>query len=104
MQAFATRATDGTIRVVVINEGAGERNIDVRARTPPTTATTGTPELLTAPSLGARSGVTLAGQSFGQSTTTGLLSSVRKTIALARRHGVYTLRVPPATAAMLTIG
>jgi hypothetical protein len=104
VQAFATRATDGTIRVVVINEGAGERNIDVRARTPPTTATTGTLELLTAPSLGARSGVTLAGQSFGQSTTTGLLSSVRKTIALARRHGVYTLRVPPATAAMLTIG
>ena len=103
VQTFATRATDGTIRVVVINEGGGERKIEVRARTSPPTATTGTLELLTAPSLGARSGVTLAGQSFGQSTTTGLLAGARKTIAVKRAHGEYTLNVPAATAALLTL-
>ena len=47
--------------------------------------------------------MTLAGQSFGQSTTTGLLAGARKTIAVKRAHGEYTLSVPAATAALLTL-
>ncbi len=101
VQAFATRAPGGTIRVVVINQGAGERVVDVRA---PGVRGTGTLELLTAPSLGARSGVTLAGQSFGTSTTTGVLAGAPTTTEVAPARGGYALRVPPATAAMLTIG
>ena len=100
VQAFATRAHGGTIRVVVINQGASERVVDVRARG---VRGTGTLELLTAPSLGARSGVTLAGQSFGASTTTGLLAGAPRTFTVAPAHGAYALRVPPATAAMLTL-
>ena len=73
---------------------------DVRARG---VRGTGTLELLTAPSLGAGSGVTLAGQSFGASTTTGLLAGAPRTFTVAPAHGAYALRVPPATAAMLTL-
>ena len=48
VRAWATRAPDRTIRVVVINEGAGARVVRIRARG---ATRTGTLELLTAPSL-----------------------------------------------------
>ncbi len=66
-------------------------------------ALTGTVERLQAPSLSARAGVTLGGQSFGASTTTGLLSGPRTTFTIAGTTGGYVLRVPPASAALLTL-
>jgi len=101
LRAYATRAPRGTLRVVVINEGRGARVIAVRARR---AAGTGTLELLTAPSIRARRGVTLGGQSYGTSTTTGLLAGPQRTRTVARRHGEYELRVPPASVALLTVG
>jgi hypothetical protein len=100
VRAWATRAPDHTIRVVVINEGAGARVVRVRARG---ATRTGTLELLTAPSLLAQSNVTLGGQSFGTSTTTGLLTGADRTEAVAPTKREYAVKVPPATAAMLTL-
>jgi hypothetical protein len=102
LQAFATRAPDGTVRVVLINEGS--KASVFRIRMPAGTVSgTGTLELLTAPSLGARNNVTFGGQSFGTTTTTGLLAGSQTTYAVASANGGYTLSVPPASAALLTI-
>ncbi len=101
VQAFATRAPGDTTRVVVVNDADGARV--VRVPSPRRNAGTGKLELLTAPGLTARSGVTLGGQSFAASTTTGLLAGTQKTYAVAPADGEYTLRVPPASAAMLTL-
>ena len=100
LQAYATQDPRGTVRAVVINEGSGARTVDVRVHG---ASRTGTIELLTAPSIGATSGVTLGGQSYGNSTTTGRLAGARKTNTIAPTRGGYVLSVPPASAVMLTM-
>jgi hypothetical protein len=101
LSAFATRAADRTLRVVVINETAAVHEVTVRA---PGATGTGTLELLTAPSLKARSDVTFGGQSFGTSTTTGLLAGASRTDAVApTTRSAFAIRVPAASAAMLTL-
>jgi len=101
LQAFATRAPDGTTRVVVINEGASARTLRVRA--PAGSGVAGTVERLEARSLSARVGVTLAGQSFGASTATGVLAGTRSTPAVTPVRGEYTVRVPSSSATMLRL-
>jgi hypothetical protein len=100
LEAYATRGPDKTLRVVLINEGAGARPVEVKADG---ASSTGKLELLTAPSLRARAGVTLGGQGYGSNTTTGVLAGAHKTYRIAPSDGEYVLRVPPATAAMLTL-
>jgi hypothetical protein len=99
LTVWATRAADGTIRVVAINDGAHARDVAVRMAG----TATGSLERLRAPSLLARDGVTLAGQSYGPVTATGLLTGQRRTLIVPRSHGAYRFRVPAASAAMLTL-
>ncbi len=99
IRAWATRAPDGTVRVVLINEGAGRREIAVRS---PGTAATAALEQLLASSVRAQSGVTLAGQSFGRQTTTGLLAGRPRLTLVAPVRGDYIVPVPATSAAMLT--
>jgi hypothetical protein len=101
LKAFATQASDGTVRLTVINESTRSRTIHIR---PPTTSTAaGTVEVLRAPSLAARVDVTFAGQSFGPSTATGLLTGKRSAPTVAPVNGDYALRVPASSATMLTV-
>ncbi|MBV8219106.1 MAG: hypothetical protein JO325_11625, partial [Solirubrobacterales bacterium] len=103
LEAWATRAPDQTIRVVLINEGSTAHIVQVRLPAGTPSSTTGTLELLTAPSLKARADVTLGGQSFAAGTTTGLLSGHPTTYAVTPQRGDYAIRVPAASAAMLTL-
>ena len=51
----------------------------------------------------ATTGVTLGGQTFGTSTATGTLAG-RSTVATVHpAAGAYAVRLPPASAAMLTL-
>lgn len=100
LKAWATRARDRTIRIVVINDGATRQVVSVH---PAGMRTTGTVERLEAPSITARRGVTLAGQSFGASTSTGLLAGRRRTSTVVRKAGGYVVAVPGGSAAMLTL-
>lgn len=100
LKAWATRAPDHAIRVVVINDGSRARRLAVHAAT---MAGTGTLERLEAPSIRARRRVTLAGQSFGASTATGLLAGSRRTWAVAPNGDDYVFTVPTDSAAMLTL-
>jgi hypothetical protein len=97
---WATRATDGTVHVVLINDSFSKpTTVDVPLSSP---AGPGTLEALRAPHIGATSGVTIGGRTFGASTTNGLLAPYQLQQVTAR-GGRYSVRVPPATAIMLTV-
>jgi hypothetical protein len=100
VKLWATRATDGTVHVVLINTNFSKpATVNVPLPSP---AGPGTLEALRAPHIGATSGVTIGGRSFGASTTTGLLPPYQLQPVTAS-GGRYSVRVPPATAIMLTV-
>lgn len=100
LRAWATRTTDGTTHVVLINtSSAASQVVDVRS-----SLATGPAryEALVAPSLRSTRNISLGGASFGRVTETGLLTSPRR-ILVRSRHHAYVLRVPAASAVMLTL-
>jgi hypothetical protein len=123
LRAWATLGRDGRIRVVLINAGltgalmvllrAGSGALRVgsgavRAGSGAVRAGSGAApaslERLTAPSPYATGGVTLAGQSFGSRTLTGeLRGRLSEGTVRASGSGGYRVRLPAASAVMLTI-
>jgi len=98
---WATRATNGQVRVVVINDAEnGSQQVTLRIASAKGTATL---ERLEAPSVTSKSGVTLDGQSFGQATYTGKLAGKSTDTRVAPSGGAYVVKVPAASAAMLTL-
>jgi len=100
VRAWATRAPDGTIHVVLINDTARSRTVAVRI---PGATGPATLARLQAPGITARTGVSLGGQSFGTTTATGLLSGPSDATTVKRANGDYVVSLPRASAAMLTI-
>jgi hypothetical protein len=100
VKAWATRAADGTLRVVAIDEGAAARTVAVRVAG---AGAAGTLERLEAPRLTSRGGVTLGGQSFGSSTTTGNLAGRPRRFTVTPAGGQYVFKVRAGSAALLTI-
>ena len=100
IRTWATRAPDGRIRVVLINDYTRHpRDIAVRIGGMSRPAAL---SRLSAPSLAATSNVTIGGQSFGPKTSTGLLQGQPGQIAVVPVAGRYVVRLPPGSAAMLT--
>jgi hypothetical protein len=100
VRLWATRATDGTVHVVLINDNFSKpATVTVPLSSP---AGPGTLEALRAPHIGATSGVTLGGRTFGAATSTGLLAPYQLQ-QITASGGRYSVRVPPATAIMLTV-
>ncbi len=103
LSAWATRATDGTERIVLIDKDPG------RARTVRLAVPAGmvrrdvTIERLTAPSVSARGGVRLGGRTYGAVTTTGTLGSPRTTRAASGGDGTVVVRVGGGSAALVTL-
>jgi hypothetical protein len=97
---FAVRAPDGSERVVLTNVGSAARTIGVTATG---ARGIGSLSLLSARSLRATGGTTLAGQSL--SPRTGQLAGTpRLTLVRPNAKGVYAVRVPAHAAAILTLG
>ena len=69
----------------------------------PGRAEVATIERLAAPSLGATTGVKIGGQTFGAHTMTGVPSGREDLVSLAPVAGEYVMRMPAASAALLTI-
>jgi hypothetical protein len=96
---FAVRAPDGSKRVMLTNVGSAARTIGVSASH---THGTGSLSLLSAGSLSATGGTTLAGQSL--SPRTGQLAGApRLRLVRPNAKGVYAVRVPAHAAAILTV-
>ena len=101
VKVWATRATSGTIHIVVINKRLSQP-VTVRLRVAGTHGAA-TVEQLRAPHVNATSGVTLGGQTFGAATTTGVLAGSSSQTSLSPSGGAYVVKVPPASATMLTL-
>jgi hypothetical protein len=102
LRTWATRAPDGTIHVVVINDKLATP-ANVALSVPAGGGRPATVALLRAPRINSTSNVTLGGQSYGSLTTTGTLGGTLTAGHTTPNRGRYSVRVPPATVAMLTI-
>ena len=99
-QTFAVRAPSGQTRVVIVNTGTARR---LAVRIPGAAGTRGLATSLRGPSLSATSGVTLAGQSFGASTTTGNPTGTAQGIAITPVDGAYVVSLPAHSATTLVV-
>lgn len=101
LRSWATLAPDGRTRVLLINDSPTSAR-DVQVRPPGAATGAASLERLTAPSLTATTGVTLAGQSFQAQTDTGQLTGPRQDATVPKTAGHYRVSIPPASAALLT--
>jgi hypothetical protein len=99
VKVWATLGSDGHTRIVLINKQRIPSSVTLQLPGAPTDLTA---TALQAPSLNAVIGVTLAGQTFGLTTTTGVLPGVPQTSTVSSQGGSYTVQVPPASAILLT--
>jgi hypothetical protein len=100
LHAWATRGIDGRVRIVLINEDP-RQNETVVLRVAGV-AGNATVERLIAPSLHALDGVSLGRQSFGTSSSTGVLPPARTT-AITPSAGGYRVNVRSGSAALVTL-
>ena len=101
VKVWATRASNGQVHVVVINKHLTNTET-VRLRIPGAHGAA-TVEQLRAPGMKALRGVTIGGQTFGSSTTTGMLAGHASSPTLQPSGGTYVVHVPGASATMLTL-
>jgi hypothetical protein len=101
VRAWATRAHDGDIHVLLINDSQTTSH-EVLVH-PPTSVAQVLLEQLTAPSVAATGGVTLGGQSFGTETSTGSLAGQAQLTPVAPTGGDYQVTLAPGSAAMLAM-
>jgi hypothetical protein len=100
VRAWATLAPDLSVRVLLINDSVtSAATTSVRV---PIRAVPGSVQILRAPSVTATTGVTLGGQSFGPTTSSGVLPAPVQSQVRAR-GGAYALTVPPASELLLTV-
>jgi hypothetical protein len=90
----------------LINDGSARHTISFRAPAAPAAGpnAAATLERLQASSVTAQSGITLGGYSFPAPTTTGLFNGAATAPTLTPRNGVYTVTLPPYSAALVTAG
>jgi hypothetical protein len=101
LRVWATRDRSGRVRVAMLNDSS-RRAATVAVKVP---GGAGTADLdrLEAPHINSRSGVTIAGQSFGGRTATGELAGSPRAAVVTRTAGRFVVRLPAASAALLTV-
>ncbi|HET7048334.1 MAG TPA: glycosyl hydrolase family 79 C-terminal domain-containing protein [Solirubrobacteraceae bacterium] len=101
LSTWATIGPDRTRRVVVINKNtAKSRLVEIRT---PTAGGSARLELMRAPAITSKTGITIGGQGFGAQTSTGELAGTPQTTMLKPSRGRYTFTLPAVSAALLTI-
>jgi hypothetical protein len=100
LSTWATRAPDGSERLVLIDKTAGDgRTVSVAV--PSGTRGPVTVERLTAPGLSAQSSISLGGRSYGATTSSGTLGTP-VTTAAHEHAGRVVVHLPGASAALVT--
>jgi hypothetical protein len=99
--AFPTLDRNRTLRLLVLAKGSG-RGGSVRI-TVPRGAAQARLTRLRAPGLGAKGGVTLAGQAVAPNSHTGRLTGRPRVGSVRRRAGAYRFSMPAASAALLEL-
>ncbi len=99
VKIWATRSPTGRTRIVLINKSTTAiTNVQLQV---PGSGGKASLEWLQAPSAAAKTGVTLGGRTFGTSTKTGQLPSMR-TAPITATQGSYSITLPAASAVLLT--
>jgi hypothetical protein len=100
LSVWATRAHDGQVRAVIVNESQtkGER---LGLRAPAGWRGPASVLAMRAPSVRSRSNVTIGGASFGAETETGVLPRTRS-LQVNPHGGAYGMWVPAGSAALVT--
>jgi hypothetical protein len=99
VKVWATRAADGTTHTVMINKDLTAAHSVLLATGRGGAASL---ERLTATSAAAIADVTLGGQSFGGQTLTGALAQAPRASTIHSLTGLYSISLPPSSAAMIT--
>ncbi len=102
LSVWATRAADRIDRVVLLDKDP-LRAETVTLRPPAGTPGGATLERMLAPSVDARSGVTLGGRTYGPTTATAQLGPAITSVLRPNAHGGYTVTVPAGSAALVTL-
>ena len=100
LHAWATRAPDGQLHVVLINDSLHHAQL-VKVRAGGAHGA-GMLERMTAPRSGAKSDIKLGGRRFAAKS--GLLAGRTNAARIVPVGGYYVIRVPTASAALLTLG
>jgi hypothetical protein len=99
VRIWATRSTTLRTRVVLINKDPiNPQTVQISV---PGAGGRASLDFLRAPSIASTTGVTLGSQSYGAATRTGVLKPAITT-PITAINGVYTIELPPASAALLT--
>jgi len=101
LSVWATRATDGTVRVVLINKSATADHAIV-LRPPAGLRAAASVERLTAGGVHAHRGIIIGGRTYGATTRTGRLAPLQTT-TVTRRRRAFAVSLPRASAALVTI-
>ncbi|MGI8715291.1 MAG: glycosyl hydrolase family 79 C-terminal domain-containing protein [Solirubrobacteraceae bacterium] len=101
LSVWATRAADGSTRVVLIDKDPN-RGATVTLRPPRGASARATLERLTAPGVDSRNGITLGGRTYGRETYSGRLAAPRAASLAPAASGGYRLTVPRGSAALVT--
>ncbi|MDQ6835550.1 MAG: glycosyl hydrolase family 79 C-terminal domain-containing protein [Actinomycetota bacterium] len=101
VRIWSTRGPDGRIRATLIN--ASRRHAVTLAVRLPAGGHNAILQRLRAPRVGAKRGVTIAGQSYGSHTLTGALTGSAHSVSLVATHGRFVIRLPAASAALVTV-
>jgi hypothetical protein len=101
LRAWATRAPDHKVRVLLINDSLGSRAVANVQAPSGYGSHAGTVERLLASSAYAKGGLSLGGRRFGTTLTGALRTPKLETDHV--RSGTYTLSLPAASAALLTL-
>lgn len=99
LRVWCTKAPDGSVRLTLINEGTTGLTVALNA---PNATTAATIDRLQGPSLSAQTGVTIDGQSFGTSTTIGVLKPSPQPTSTRPVRGHYVIGLQAASATLLT--
>ncbi|MGZ4343570.1 MAG: glycosyl hydrolase family 79 C-terminal domain-containing protein [Solirubrobacteraceae bacterium] len=99
VKAWATRAVDGTVHIVLINKGPRARVFTLRL---PGAVGGAALERLQGAGLQSASGVTLGGQSFGAQTTSGRIGGSVQRSTVKPIDDRYVVSLPAGSAALQT--
>ena len=103
LRAWATQGTDGTVRVLLLDDSPTASH-SVRLRLPAGIAQrAGSVVRLQAPTVFARDGVTLGGQSFAGQSRTGTLAGTPQATPVAPVGGTVQVSLPAGSATLLTL-
>jgi hypothetical protein len=102
LHTWATRSPSGVVRMVLINDSP-RKPLTLAVGPPGGASSDATLSILRAHGLGSKQGITIGGQTFGDASATGVLTGRSTATTLSPVQSRYVVKLPAASAALLTV-